>query len=119
MATQIKDMPGTQSPLSAVPLLAEAIRPAGTAVAPGASSDDEEAAANAAANTSNRIKYSQHWPYNAYQRLGQAEPAPDLRQLSPTPPCPVNCLRMHAGGGTRPEAVFETIGFVYRMNRLG
>lgn len=71
------------SPLSAVPVLAEAIRPAGTAMAPGASSD-EEAAANAAANNSNRIKYSQHWPYNAYQRLRQAEPAPDLRRRSPT-----------------------------------
>ena len=105
------------SPLSAAPVRAETIRTVGTAMAPGASSD-EEAAANAAANNSNRIKYSQHWPYNAYQRLGQAEPAPDLRQLSPTPPCPVTCLRMHAGGGTRPEAVLETIGFVYRMNRL-
>ena len=41
------------SPLSAVPVLAEA----GTAMAPGASSD-EEAAANAAAHNSNRMKHS-------------------------------------------------------------
>lgn len=45
-----------QSPLSAVPVLAKAIRPVETAMAPGTSSD-EEAAANAAANQSNRMKH--------------------------------------------------------------
>ncbi len=44
------------SPLSAVPVLAEAIRPVGNAMAPGASSD-EEAVANAAAHNSNRMKH--------------------------------------------------------------
>lgn len=45
-----------QSPLSAAPVLAEAIRPVGTAMAPGTSSD-EEAAANAVAHNSNRMQH--------------------------------------------------------------
>jgi len=58
-----------------------------------------------------------HWLHPAYQRLRQAEPAADLRRLSPTLPCPVNYVRMNAGGGIRPDAVLEIIGFVFRMNR--
>lgn len=54
-ATQCKDMPGMPSPLSAAPVRAEAIRAVRTAMAPGASSD-EEAVANAAAHNSNRMK---------------------------------------------------------------
>lgn len=49
-------MPDMQSPLSAVPVLAKAIRPVETAMAPGASSD-EAAIANAAAHNSNRMQH--------------------------------------------------------------
>jgi len=58
-----------------------------------------------------------HWLHAAYQGLGQSEPAPNLQRLSPTLPCPVNDVRINAGGGTLPEAALGIIDFVFRMDR--
>jgi ribosomal protein S27E len=55
MATQIQGMQGTQPPMSAVPALAEAVRPVGTSVAVAGSTTGEMAVQPA--NKSLRVKY--------------------------------------------------------------
>jgi ribosomal protein S27E len=56
MATQIQGMQGTQPPMSAVPALAEAVRPVGQSVAVPGSETGETTLQPL--NKSNRVKYS-------------------------------------------------------------